>query len=76
MEIKPVRVWTEDAVYGVLLIGSIAQLMIGLTRSFVKPVKRISTKFIIDALKKFDNYDGFGRQRAEEAVLLELQRGQ
>jgi len=52
VEIKPVRVWTEDAVYGVLLIGSIAQLMISLTRHFVKPVKRMSTKFIIDALKK------------------------
>jgi len=52
VEIKPVRVWTEDAVYGVLLIGFIAQLMISLTRFFVKPVKRMSTKFIIDALKK------------------------
>jgi len=52
VEIKPVRVWTEDAVFGVLLIGFIAQLMISLTRYFVKPVKRMSTKFIIDALKK------------------------
>ena len=52
IEIKPVRVWTEDAVSGVLLIGFIAQLMISLTRYFVKPVKRMSTKFIIDALKK------------------------
>ena len=52
VEIKPVRVWTEDAVHGVLLIGFIAQLMISLTRFFVKPVKRMSTKFIIDALKK------------------------
>jgi len=52
VEIKPVRVWTEDAVFGVLLIGFIAQLMISLTRYFVKPVKRMSTKFIIDSLKK------------------------
>jgi len=52
VEIKPVRVWTEDAVFGVLLVGFIAQLMISLTRYFVKPVKRMSTKFIIDALKK------------------------
>lgn len=50
--IKPVHVWTEDAVFGVLLIGFIAQLMISLTRYFIKPVKRMSTKFIIDALKK------------------------
>jgi transposase len=52
IEIKPVRVWTEDAVYGVLLIGFIAQLMISLTRHFVKPAKRMSTKFIIAALNK------------------------
>jgi len=51
VEIKPVRVWTEDAVYGVLLIGFIAQLMISLTRFFVKPVKRMSTKFIIASLQ-------------------------
>ena len=52
IEIKPVRVWTEDAVYGVLLIGLIAQVMISLTRHFVKPARRMSTKFIIAALQK------------------------
>jgi transposase len=51
VEIKPVRVWTEDAVFGVLLIGFIAQLMISLTRFFVKPLKRMSTKFIIASLQ-------------------------
>jgi len=51
VEIKPVRVWTEDAVFGVLLIGFIAQLMISLTRYFVKPAKRMSTKFIIASLQ-------------------------
>jgi transposase len=52
IEIKPVRVWTEDAVYGVLLIGFIAQVMISLTRHFIKPAKRMSTKFIIASLQK------------------------
>lgn len=52
IEIKPVRVWIEDAVYGVLLLGFLAQLMIGLTRYFVEPAKRISTKFIIASLQK------------------------
>ena len=50
-EIEPVRVWTKDAVIGVLLIGFIAQLMISLTRYFVKPVKCMSTKFIIASLQ-------------------------
>ncbi|MFA6680173.1 MAG: hypothetical protein WCR96_06780 [Candidatus Methanomethylophilaceae archaeon] len=52
IDIKPVRVWSENAVHGVLLIGFIAQVMISLTRHFVKPVKRMSTKFIIAALQK------------------------
>jgi transposase len=50
--VKPIRVWSEDAVYGVLLIGFIAQMMISLTRHFIKPVKRMSTKFIIAALQR------------------------
>ncbi len=37
--------------HGVLYIGFIAQVMTSLTRHFVKPVKRMSTKFIIAALK-------------------------
>jgi transposase len=52
IEIKPLRVWSEDAVNGVLLIGFIAQVMISLTRNFVKPVKRMSTKFIIASMQK------------------------
>lgn len=52
IEVKPVRVWSEDAVHGVLLIGFIAQVIISLTRHFVKPVKRMSTKFIIASLQK------------------------
>jgi len=52
IEVKPVRAWSDDAVYGVLLIGFIAQVMISLTRHFVKLVKRMSTKFMIASLKK------------------------
>ena len=52
IEIKPVRIWSEDAVHGVLLLGFIAQVMISLTRHFVRPAKRMSTKFIIAALQK------------------------
>lgn len=51
VEIKPLRVWSDDAVYGVLLLGFIAQLMICLTRHFVKPVMSVSTKFIAASLQ-------------------------
>jgi len=30
IEIKPVRVWTDDSVYGILLIGFTARVMISL----------------------------------------------
>lgn len=50
VEIKPVRVWTKDAENGVPLVSFIVQLMISLTRFFIKPVKRISTKFISASL--------------------------
>ena len=51
VEVKPIRVWSDDAVYGVLLLGFIAQLMISLTRYFVSPVKTVSTKFIAASLQ-------------------------
>ena len=52
IEIKSVRVGTEDAVFGILLLGFIAQLKIYLTCYFIKSVKRMSMKFIIVAFKK------------------------
>jgi len=38
-------------VYGILLIGFIAQMMISLTRHFVSPVRSVSTKFISNSLQ-------------------------
>ncbi len=50
IEIKPVRVWTDDSIYGALLIGFIAQLFISLIRYEIKELKNTSTKFIINSL--------------------------
>jgi len=36
IEIKPVRVWTEDSIYGALIIGFLAQLFISLIRYEIK----------------------------------------
>lgn len=52
IEVRPLRVWTDDAVYGVLLLGFIAQLFISLTRYFVEPARTVSTKFISNSLQK------------------------
>ena len=52
VEVRPIRIWSEDAVFGVLLPGFIAQLMICLTRWTVKPASTVATKFIVAGLRK------------------------
>jgi len=46
ISIKPLRVWTEKSIYGALLIGYLAQLIISLIRYDNKELKNSSTKFI------------------------------
>jgi transposase len=52
VEVRPIRIWSQDAVFGVLLPGFITQLMICLTRWTVKPASTVATKFIVAALRK------------------------
>lgn len=44
--IKPLRVWTTKSIYGALLIGYLAQLIISLIRYDNENLKNTSTKFI------------------------------
>ena len=46
INIKPLRVWTDNSIYGALLIGYLAQLIISLIRYDIPKLKNISTKFI------------------------------
>lgn len=50
IEIKPLRVWTDNSIYGALIIGFIAQLFISLIRFEIPELKRTSTKFIKKSL--------------------------
>ena len=50
IEIKPLRVWTVNSIYGALIIGYLAQLFIYLIRYEHKGLKKISTKFIKNSL--------------------------
>ena len=50
IEIKPVRVWTENSIYGALIIGFLAQLFVSLMRYDYEGLKKISTKFIKKSL--------------------------
>ncbi len=46
VEIRPLRVWSEKSIYGAILVGYIAQLIISLIRYDYKKLKHTSTKFI------------------------------
>lgn len=50
IEIKPVRVWSNDSIYGALIIGFLAQIFISLMRYEHSQLKHTSTKFIKNSL--------------------------
>jgi Transposase len=51
IQIKPLRVWSDDSIYGAILLGFIAQLFISLMRYEFDEIKHRSTKFIKKSLK-------------------------
>ncbi len=46
IDISPLRVWTQESIYGALIIGFIAQLFISLIRFEHRELKHTSPKFI------------------------------
>lgn len=50
IQIKPLRVWSDDSTYGALILGFIAQLFISLMRYEFEEIKHRSTKFIKKSL--------------------------
>ena len=50
IEIKPLRVWSDNSIYGAIIIGFIAQLFISLMRYEISDLKHKSTKFIKKSL--------------------------
>lgn len=50
IEIKSSRVWTDNSIYGVLLIGFIAQFFVSLTWFEIPELKYTSMKFIKTAI--------------------------
>ena len=48
--IKPLRVWSDNSIYGAIIIGYIAQLFVSLMRYEISELKHISTKFIKKSL--------------------------
>ena len=50
IEIKPLRVWTYNSIYGALIIGFIVQVFVSLIRFEIPELKHTSTKFLKTAL--------------------------
>ncbi|AKB36025.1 Mobile element protein [Methanosarcina siciliae C2J] len=51
IQIKPLRVWSENSIHGAIILGFIAQLFISLMRYEFEEIKHKSTKFIKKSLK-------------------------
>ena len=66
IEIAPLRVWSEHGIYGALIIGFLAQLIISLIRLDHKELKHTSPKFIKISLMNLTvtvEYRKSGRKR-------------
>ena len=66
IDIKPLRVWSNNSIYGALLLGFIAQLIISLIRYERLEAKNISTKFIRHSLMNLTltvEFKSIGRKR-------------
>jgi transposase len=53
LHIRPTRCWTQEAIYGSILIVFLAQLVISLLRYKHQSLRKISTKFIMQSLSNF-----------------------
>jgi transposase len=63
IDIKPLRVWTDNSIYGALIIGFMAQLFVSLMRFEIPDLKHISTKFIKKSLSNLTvTVDSVGRK--------------
>jgi len=53
LHIRPTRCWTQEAIYGSILIVFLAQLVISLLRYKHDMLRKVSTKFIMQSLSNF-----------------------
>ena len=53
LHIRPTRCWTQEAIYGSILIVFLAQLVVSMLRYKHELLRKISTKFILQSLSNF-----------------------
>jgi transposase len=53
LHIRPTRCWTQEAIYGSIMIVFLAQLVVSLLRYKHDELRHVSTKFILQSLSNF-----------------------
>ena len=74
IQIKPLRVWSEDSMYGAVLLGFIAQLFISLMRYEFEGMKHRSTKFIKKSLKNLTLTIKFVKNRIKNYIFANFDK--
>lgn len=68
IEIRPLRVWSDNSIYGALLIGFLAQLIISLIRFEHEELKHTSPKFIKHSLMNLTVTVEFYKNRSKRYI--------
>jgi len=68
IEIRPLRVWSDNSIYGALLIGFLAQLIISLIRFEHEELKHTSPKFIRYSLMNLTVTVEFYKNRSKRYI--------
>ena len=74
INIKPLRVWSDDSIYGAIILGFIAQLFISLMQYEFKELKHRSTKFIKKSLKNLTLTVKFKKNGIKEHIFANFDK--
>ncbi|RPJ64518.1 MAG: IS1634 family transposase [Alphaproteobacteria bacterium] len=74
LQIKPLRVWSDNSIYGAVLLGFIAQLFISLMRYEFEEIKHRSTKFIKKSLKNLTLTIKFVKNRLRNYIFANFDK--
>jgi transposase len=64
IDLKPLRVWSENSVRGTLFLCFLAQTTVSMIRYEMPELRRRSTKFIIGSLENFTIYEVCDRKQS------------
>ena len=74
IQIKPLRVWSDNSIYGAIILGFIAQLLISLMRYEFEEIKHRSTKFIKKSLKNLTLTINFTKNGLKNYILANFDK--